>query len=187
MRIILIRHGKTIGNVQKRYIGKTDESLCTEGISELTEREYPKTEIVISSPLKRCTEMAEIIYPDKKILVYENLRECDFGAFEGKNYSELNGNEAYQRWIDSGGTLPFPNGESHEAFKKRCADAFEAAVFNNCASESIAFVIHGGTIMAILEKFAVPKGGFYDFQVGNGCGFIAELDGEKLKIVGRIC
>lgn len=187
MRIVLIRHGRTNGNVQKRYIGKTDESLCTEGISELTERGYPKTEIVISSPLKRCTETAEIIYPDKKTLVYENLRECDFGDFEGKNYSELNENEAYQRWIDSGGTLPFPNGESHEAFKQRCADAFEEAVFNNCASESIAFVVHGGTIMAILEKFAVPKGGFYDFQVGNGCGFIAELDGEVLKIIRRIC
>ncbi|MCM1007629.1 MAG: histidine phosphatase family protein [Ruminococcus flavefaciens] len=187
MRIILIRHGKTVGNVQKRYIGKTDESLCTEGISELAEREYPETEIVISSPLKRCIETAEIIYPDTKTLVYENLRECDFGDFEGKNYSELNGNEAYQRWIDSGGTLPFPNGESHEAFNKRCADAFEEAVFNNCASESIAFVIHGGTIMAILEKFAVPKGRFYDFQVENGCGFIAELDGKALKIVRRIC
>ena len=187
MRIILIRHGKTVGNVQKRYIGKTDESLCMEGISELASREYPETELVISSPLKRCTETAEIIYPDKKIFIYEDLRECDFGDFEGKNYSELNGNEVYQRWIDSGGTLPFPNGESHKAFKKRCAVAFEEAVFNNCASESIAFVIHGGTIMSILEKFAVPKGRFYDFQVENGCGFIAEHDGEALKIVRRIC
>lgn len=187
MRIVLIRHGKTIGNVQKRYIGKTDESLCAEGISELAARKYPETKIVISSPLKRCVETAEIIYPDKKMFVYENLRECDFGDFEGKNYSELNGNEAYQRWIDSGGIFPFPNGESHEAFKKRCADAFEEAVGSNCASESIAFVVHGGTIMSILEKFSVPKGGFYDFQVENGCGFIAELDGKVLKTIRRIC
>lgn len=121
------------------------------------------------------------------MFVYENLRECDFGDFEGKNYSELNGNEAYQRWIDSGGIFPFPNGESHEAFKKRCADAFEEAVGSNCASESIAFVVHGGTIMSILEKFSVPKGGFYDFQVENGCGFIAELDGKVLKTIRRIC
>lgn len=187
MRIILIRHGKTVGNIQKRYIGKTDESLCAEGISELASKKYPETEIVISSPLKRCLETAEIIYPDKKVILYENLCECDFGDFEGKNYSELNGNETYQRWIDSGGTLPFPNGESHDAFKKRCVNDFEEAIFSNYDSKSIAFVIHGGTIMAILEKFAVPRGNFYDFQAENGCGFITEFEGGSLKIIGRIC
>ena len=38
----------------------------------------------------------------------------NFGSFEGKTYFDLNGNEDYQRWIDSGGTLPFPGGESRE-------------------------------------------------------------------------
>lgn len=186
MRIILIRHGKTAGNIEKRYIGKTDEPLCKEGISALSGREYPEAEIIAVSPLKRCIETAEIIYPNRKMIVYDDLRECDFGDFEGKNYLELNGNPLYQRWIDSGGTLPFPNGESHEAFKKRCADAFEKAAFDNSATESIAFVVHGGTIMAVMEKFAVPKGGFYDFQIGNGSGFTADFDGKSLRINGRI-
>lgn len=35
MKIIFIRHGKTKGNLEKRYIGKTDESLCEIGIKEL--------------------------------------------------------------------------------------------------------------------------------------------------------
>lgn len=186
MKIILIRHGKTAGNVQKRYIGKTDEPLCEEGISGLMGRQYPETEVIAASPLKRCIETAEIIYPGRKMLVYEDLRECDFGDFEGKNYLELTGNEAYQRWIDSGGMLPFPNGESHDIFKKRSTDAFEKAVFENSSFRSIAFVIHGGTIMSILERFAVPKGQFYDFQVENGCGFIADYDVGSLKIAGRI-
>jgi len=45
--------------------------------------------------------------------------EMDFGAFEGHNYQELSGDPAYQRWIDSGGTLPFPEGESREEFIRR--------------------------------------------------------------------
>ena len=45
--------------------------------------------------------------------------EIDFGEFEGKNYEELKGNDAYQKWIDSGGALPFPNGESRDDYVKR--------------------------------------------------------------------
>lgn len=186
MKIIFIRHGKTAGNCQKRYIGKTDEPLCSEGIEELLHRQYPDADIVVCSPLKRCIETAEIAYPHKKIMVYENLRECDFGEFEGKNYQQLSGNSYYQRWIDSGGTLPFPDGEDHETFKKRCIKAFDAAVSDNRKYSSIAFAVHGGTIMAILEKYAVPKGSFYNFQVKNGCGFITVAEDKKLRITERI-
>ena len=48
----------------------------------------------------------------------------DFGEFEGKNYIELQKDPNYQAWIDSNGTLPFPGGESREAFIKRCEQGF---------------------------------------------------------------
>ena len=37
MKIVLIRHGATKGNLEKRYIGRTDEDLCGEGIKKLKE------------------------------------------------------------------------------------------------------------------------------------------------------
>ena len=43
-------------------------------------------------------------------------------------------------------------------------------------------VAHGGTLMAIMEKFAVPEGGYFDFQVGNGEGFVMEEDGTYRRI-----
>ena len=49
----------------------------------------------------------------------------DFGEFEGRNYAQLNGDPRYQAWIDSGGTLAFPGGESREAFIARCVDGME--------------------------------------------------------------
>ena len=109
MKIIFIRHGKTAGNLEKRYIGTTDESLCDEGKSEIKGRAYPDVRRVICSPMKRCIETAALIYPDIKPFICNDLRECDFGDFENKNYSELNGNADYQRWIDSGGEMPFPD------------------------------------------------------------------------------
>lgn len=186
MKIIFIRHGKTSGNLEKRYIGVTDEPLCEEGVSELKNISYPDCDIVISSPMKRCIQTAEIIYPDKKIVVGENLKECDFGKFEGKNYLELSGDADYQKWIDSGGTLAFPHGESPADFKKRCIEEFDKTVSGYTENTVLAFVVHGGTIMSVLEKYAYPKGGYYDFQVQNAHGFITEFDGEKIIISEKI-
>lgn len=41
MKLIFIRHGKTAGNLERRYIGRTDEPLCDEGIAEILEKNIP--------------------------------------------------------------------------------------------------------------------------------------------------
>ena len=95
MTIILIRHGETLGNAEKRYIGRTDEPLSEAGRKAVAENaargKYPPADIVFSSPMKLCLETALLIYPDKTVTVEENLREIDFGIFEGKSYAELSG------------------------------------------------------------------------------------------------
>lgn len=185
MKIILIRHGQTYGNTEKRYIGKTDEPLCERGIRLIKSRCYPECDIAVISPMKRCIQTADIIYPNVKKLVCENLRECNFGDFEGKNYNELQENADYQNWIDSGGTLSFPNGESVEEFKIRCTVAFKETVSCLPYNSTPAFVIHGGTIMSILEKYAVPQKKYYDYMIKNGGYYITDYDGKKLKIIGE--
>lgn len=57
--------------------------------------------------MKRCLETAQILYPGQTPIFVPEWTEMDFGAFEGHNYQELAGDPAYQRWIDSGGTLRF--------------------------------------------------------------------------------
>lgn len=178
MKYILIRHGKTAGNLEGRYIGaRTDEPLCPDGIAPLLERRYPAVQGLFASPLRRCVQTAEIIYPDMEIQLVPNLRECDFGAFEGRNYAELKDDPHYQRWLDSGGEVPFPQGESRSDFAKRCVAAFEAAVCD-LPDGQYAFVVHGGTIMALMERFARPKGEYYDFQLKNGEGYVLHSDGS---------
>lgn len=174
MKVLLIRHGKTKGNLEKRYIGLTDEPLCLQGIEELKSmRPFPKIEALYVSPLLRCRETAAILFPENKPVIEDDLRECDFGEFENKNYFELADNPSYQRWIDSMGELPFPNGESQSTFRKRCVAAFERIVRQAKAEhkQRIGIVAHGGTIMGIMEFAAFPKGSYYDFQVANGCGY----------------
>ena len=178
MSWILIRHGMTKGNLEKRYVGcRTDETLCPEGIAPLRQHPYPPVQYVYSSPMKRCLETAALIYPGIPVRIIPDFRECDFGEFEYKNYAELNGREDYQAWIDSGGELPFPGGESREAFSARSVAAFRS--LPPCGEkENRALIVHGGTIMAIMEAMASPKGSYYDFQVRNGLGYILENDGS---------
>lgn len=84
MWIDLVRHGMTRGNEERRYIRITDEPLSERGRKLAEQCMYEMPEIVFSSPLKRCVETAEILYPDQDIYIIEELRECDFGIFEGK-------------------------------------------------------------------------------------------------------
>lgn len=186
MKIVFIRHGLTAGNLEKRYIGSTDEPLCPEGIAQLKVMKYPQCGVLICSPMKRCIESAEILFPGQGYITDEKLRECDFGDFEGKNYTELADDMHYQNWINSGGTMPFPDGESPEAFRKRCNSAFESIIRNNAPASSIAFVVHGGTIMSILEKHAVPYRPYFDWHCENGHGYICEWNGTELEILEKI-
>lgn len=177
MKMILIRHGKTYGNLLKRYIGTTDEPLCEEGIQELLDKknEYNiKPDYLFVSPLIRCRQTADILFPGFSQIVIPDLRECNFGDFENQNYKELSGNEDYQKWIDSNGTLPFPNGESQISFKNRCISAYETLMkeYQFQDSDTVVFVVHGGTIMSIMEYLNEdPTRSYYDFQIKNGESF----------------
>lgn len=193
MKIYLIRHSLTAGNLKKRYIGRTDEELCPEGRKLLEENLgrglYPEADRVFTSPRRRCVQTARMIYPGQEITVVDKLAECDFGSFENKNYEELKTKPAYQQWLDSGGLTGFPGGEDRQSFTKRSLEGFREAL-KLCGSGgeepfsregaaheggrkalSAAFVVHGGTIMSIMERYAVPEGTYYDFQIGNGEGY----------------
>ena len=181
MRWILIRHGKTKGNLEGRYIGcRSDEPLCPEGTEELVQGTYPAVSRVYTSPMRRCLETAELLYPGIDPEIVPEFRECDFGEFEGKNYAELNGRDDYQAWIDSGGELPFPGGESRAEFAVRCLKAFEE-IRKKAPQEDCALIVHGGTVMAIMEQYGLPQKPFFDYQTPNGCGFILEADGTNTQ------
>lgn len=168
MHIYLIRHGMTNGNKEKRYIGRTDEPLCDEGIEQVKEKYYPEVDSVYASPLVRCIETAQIIYPNISYVINNDLIEMNFGLFEGKNYEELKDNPEYISWLKSGGSIAFPEGESKEEFCDRCIKGFETCISRHSADDKIAFVVHGGTIMAIMEKYGTPAGEYYKWQIKNG-------------------
>ena len=86
-QIHLIRHAVTKGSLEGRYIGHTDESVCEEGMAQLKDiqknyGEYPEVDAVFCSPLKRCIETAQAIYPDRNPIILDDLRDTDIGFSE---------------------------------------------------------------------------------------------------------
>lgn len=181
IKLVLVRHGATLSNKEHRYLGRTDERLSMEGERALQEAKntYPSIDYLFTSPMKRCMQTARILYPKQEILVIPEWVEMDFGDFEGKNYMELKGNEYYQKWIDSNGTLPFPNGESREVFIERCKQGFHKMLLQlksqhqMSSAMTVGLVIHGGTIMSLLSTFC--GGEYFDYQTANGQGYICIL------------
>ncbi len=176
MKIYFIRHGATAGNREGRYVGRTDEGILEEEREQLRRKshDFPAMNRVFVSPYLRCRQTAELVFGKNRTEIMEDFREMDFGEFEYKNYQELSGNPEYQKFIDSGGAIGFPGGEEPERFKCRCREAFRKCVRRAWENgwEHVGLAIHGGTIMAILEAFACPPRGYYEYQAGNGCGFI---------------
>lgn len=185
MKIILIRHGITEGNLLKRFNGsKTDEPLSQKGIEALKAIEYPKADYLFVSPMKRCIETARIIFPNISGNIVEDLREIDFGIFEGKSHNDLKDNIHYKSWIDSEGLGNIPEGESFNDFCKRCKAAFLKAIENIDEYKNAAFVVHGGTIMALLSSL----GGYNYFNViaENGKGYVCNFENSVLTIDYKI-
>lgn len=220
MNILLFRHGMTEGNKQHRYVGSTDEALLPEAMERLKTAApaFQKTYLagrrvlVLTSPLKRCRETASLLtagFPrarrkelaadaegrsDSDLLFREvaDFHETDFGAFEYRNYAELNGDPDYQRFIDSGGETAFPGGESREEAASRVTATFlsQVRLLPAPTPDVLLLVVHGGTIMTLMERFAVPHRPYYDWQCANLSGFTGVLvTSPELKIRGvkKLC
>lgn len=190
LKIILVRHGATPGNLEKKYIGSTDEELSGWGIQDLLQKRdtlcYPAADKLYVSPLKRCRQTARLLYPVLEQVIIEDLRECDFGQFENKNYLQLQENPAYQLWVDSGGVMAFPEGEHPEDFRRRCVKAFLEVLKREEAGsgegETLAFVVHGGTIMSVMAALCTEEKGYFDWQVLNGGGYVCTYTEGRLDL-----
>ena len=186
-RFLLIRHGKTQGNMERRYIGDMDEPLCDEGrrsVQALLESgALPPVDLLMSGPALRCRQTAELLFPNKPYAICP-MREIDFGLFKGKNADGLWGDKDYEAWLETGCMGDIPSGDSVSAFKERCCDAFRR-IAETSGPGTMALVVHGGNIMAILERFALPKRDFYDRRVPNCGHFLCRWANGALAVEGE--
>lgn len=193
MTIWLLRHGRTRYNDERRYQGQLDIPLSPEGAAELQAADFAP-ETVYVSPLQRSQQTARIIFPTARQVVVDDFSEMDFGVFDGRTADEMADDADYRAWVDGDCTAQCPGGESRAAFCERSCAAFERLLTErqSCKAESLVIIAHGGTLRAVMERFALPEKDYFDWMSGNGGGYRLELDEtlwreqRKLRLAERV-
>ncbi len=176
-----IRHGQTSENLKGLYIGSTDVPLCKEGIEDIkkydTDYVYPGTPVVFSSPMLRCIQTCNLIYPSHKPIIIPDFRECSFGDWERKSVNELKQLPEFSCWLADSQNIYPPNGENGADFTRRVCLAFEKVVEGliKTGTTTAVIVAHGGVISTILSVYGLPHAKPYDWLCDNGFGFSVRI------------
>jgi len=201
-RLVLVRHGETVGNSSIRYHGRTDVALSELGRSQMrAAREWLAARDgargfapVFASPLVRAAEGARIIAGGAaSALVIEEFVEVDFGLFEGLTAEEIAARfpEEFRRW-NANRLAPdfvYPNGESRAGFAKRVARGagrmlalWQGARTDGGAACNALVVAHRGMIRALVRQLT----GVFEPHIDLGSIHILELEaGAEDVCAGR--
>jgi probable phosphoglycerate mutase len=155
--LILIRHGETGWNAERRLQGHIDIALNAEGQRQADALAGAlageRIDVVVASDLQRALQTAQAVAARHRLPVAQDaaLRERCYGAFEGMLYAEIEHRfplefAAWQaRQIDA----VMPDGahraESFRQFHRRCVGAI-LALAQAHPGRTLALVAHGGVL-----------------------------------------
>lgn len=178
LELVVVRHGLTAWNRQRRYQGRRDIPLLMPDAVpamdrlrlHLTDQDF---DAVYASDLTRCRQTLAHLsegrtWPAPRFDA--RLRELDFGAYEGRTYDELKDLAGYRAWIDSQGESAPPDGESAAAMRERLS-AWLAEALATAEAERhrrILAVAHGGVIRELRRRFETVD--FWEGSVGQAEG-----------------
>src|SRR5438477_7748003 len=158
-KLILVRHGETVLNVQGIAQGWNDSALSPRGEEQVTRLAArlakENVDAIISSPLGRALSTANVIASaiGLEVTTLDELREMNYGGWEGRSFLDVRRDDAetYERWI-ADGDCRCPGGESHNDVRRR----FENALEKIQASRPV-LVTHGTAIrIAVTVLLELP-------------------------------
>lgn len=179
-KIHLIRHGITEANEKGLYIGRTDLPLSPAGLAALLQMknrgDYPSAARYYTSPLTRCRQTLEVLYPGCRPILADGLSECDFGRWDGKSVTSLQQDADFRDWI-AGKRQEIPEGEDAASFQRRVTKAFEEVVNSLMHTGETEAVIctSGGVIMMIMAAYALPRAQMHEWAADSGCGYTLRI------------
>lgn len=180
-RLLLVRHGETEWNRQKRFQGQIDVPLNDNGREQARQAaEFLKPiqiDAAVSSFMQRPKETAEIIlqyHPHVQLAVETELQEISHGLWEGKLESEIEAEfpGELQRWQATPEAVQMPEGENLQQVWDRAIatwDAIVAAADQSEAPQTVMVVAHDAINKAILcHVVGWGPEHFWTFKQGNG-------------------
>lgn len=158
--LTLIRHLPTSANLERRYIGWSNESII-QPFTDFHATVGPDT--IYGSDLIRCQETAALFYPKTAYRGSSAFREMSFGDWELCTYEDLKDNVDYQKWLINPNEIAPPNGELLSEMGLRVVEGLKTLPLTNPI-----LVTHGGPIRYILMQFAPDGCDFWSYEVKHG-------------------
>lgn len=193
--ILLIRHGETDWNVERRLQGHTDIGLNEQGLRQAEALGQAlrgeRLDAVIASDLQRALQTAEAVaqWHGLQVQREEGLRERCYGAFEGLVHHEISSRypESYASWQAREVDAVFPSGErvceSFRHFYQRVIPTILRLGARH-SGQRIALVAHGGVLeCAYRAANAMPLQTPRNFPVLNASINRFAVDGGELKLL----
>lgn len=192
--LILIRHGETEWNRERRIQGHLDSALTPEGIAQAEAcakriADEP-IDVVVASDLGRVRRTVELLLAGRNLpITYDpSLRERCFGIGEGLTYAEMDGEypQIFAKTSHVDAEFALPEGETRAAFHARVNAAFDRLTTTH-AGKRLLVVAHGGVLgtiyrrlkhppIAISERVLIPNVGYNRIALGP--------DGWKIEVWG---
>jgi probable phosphoglycerate mutase len=155
-RFIVVRHGETRWNVERRVQGSGDSPLTDAGLAQAEaigkRLARERFDLLISSDLGRARQTAERVafHSGLPIRLDKRLQERSFGAGEGMTYEEIDRAfpDVFSRDRDSNPDVVIPGGESRRQFHERVKAAFEALAREN-DGKRVCVITHGGVLATL--------------------------------------
>ncbi len=192
-RFLLVRHGESVWNGERRIQGNQDPPLSARGrrqaelLARRVRAHLPGAVAVYASPLRRATETAEIVRAAMGLPVFPDpgLREMCLGEWEGMTVPEIQAAfpGTYEAWLADPLVHPAPGGERLEAFGRRVAEAVERA---RAAQpwQDVILVAHGGPIKAILcHVLGLEIRSLFRIKQDNTAVSLVEVDDAARRVV----
>lgn len=174
-RVHLIRHGVTESNRQRRYMGRSEEGLSSEGRWQARQLALRGASLDLAalycSPLQRARDTAEIIGQPHRLRpeVEADFNELDLSRWEGLTASQIEARdgEAWRTWCTDPARLRLPGIESFAAVQQRVRRGIEGLVRRHAGS-TIAVVTHDGVVrIAVLECLGMSLSLYRAIPIGN--------------------
>ncbi|MCC6580475.1 MAG: alpha-ribazole phosphatase [Phycisphaeraceae bacterium] len=155
-QLLLVRHADVGPQHQGRYLGRTDVPLSNHGMHEATELaawlRSQRPAKLACSPMLRARQTADAIVRETGLTAErdDDLREVDFGLWEGKTFAEIADQwpGEVDQWAAFHPDFAFPGGERLDAFLLRvrsCANRLASD-----PTDRVLAVAHGGVIRAMI-------------------------------------
>ncbi|MEV4179582.1 bifunctional RNase H/acid phosphatase [Nonomuraea sp. NPDC049709] len=190
--LLLLRHGETELSLERRFSGRGDAELTPNGLAQASaaaarlSRDPYRLDVILTSPLKRARQTAEAVAQQAglEVEVYEDLREADFGAWEGHTFTEVQRRWPAElaAWLADPEAAP-PGGESFATTARRVQAAREELV-ERYEGKTVLAVSHVTPIKLLLrDALLAPLESLYRMHLDLACLSLVEYYADGPAVV----